>query len=249
MSVDGDFMKKAFVDFRISDAERINLERLDVEVLTVPPCEVLYEAICGHPDVLLHIVDDKTILVHKDMSLDFVSKLKTFDIDIILSKESLTSSYPGDIILNAVSLHTIFLHNLEFTDHNLLQLNKHKKLINTKQGYTKCSTAIVSKNAVITSDQSIAKALITENIDVLVLPPGDILLPGLDYGFIGGSCGLIDKNTIAFYGSLNNYAYGKEVLNFLKKHKVQYYYLSDGKLIDRGSILTIAKHNTINIQL
>lgn len=242
-------MKKAFVDFRISDVERVRLEELDVEVLTVPPYEVLYEAICGHPDILLHIVDNKTILVHKDMNSDFISKLKTSDIDLVFSKESLVSNYPGDIMLNAVCLNGMFLHNLEHTDYNLLQLNKYKKLINIKQGYTKCSTAIVSDNAVITSDQGIAKVLIKENIDVLIVPAGDILLPGLDYGFIGGACGLIDKNTIVFYGSLNNYAYGTEVLNFLKKHNIQPYYLSDGKLIDRGSILTIDCYNTIHSQI
>ena len=125
------------------------------------------------------------------------------------------------------------------TDKNLLNLVKSKKLINTNQGYTKCSAAIVSDNAIITSDISIKNALSSTNIDVLLLPPGDILLPGLDYGFIGGTCGLIDKSTLAFFGDLSYYKYGKEVLSFLKKHNVNPLYLRKGPLIDRGSILSI----------
>src|SRR3712207_6103016 len=124
-------------------------------------------------------------------------------------------------------------HYLNYTDKNLLSLIKlsNKKLINTKQGYTKCSTAIVNDSAIITSDKNIAKSLQKENIDILLLPPGDIILPGLNYGFIGGACGLIEKNILAFYGSLECYAYGKEVLSFLKKHKVEPIFLSEGKLI------------------
>jgi hypothetical protein len=121
----------------------------------------------------------------------------------------------------------------------LKELVQHKILINVKQGYTKCSTAIISNNAVMTSDKGIAKALSTNGIDVLLLPPGDILLPGLDYGFIGGTCGMIDERTIAFFGDLYKYAWGHEVLKFLEKHKVHPIFLGKGKLIDRGSIFTI----------
>lgn len=69
----------------------------------------------------------------------------------------------------------------------------------------------------MTSDIKIGKILKENNIDVLLLPPGDIILPGLDYGFIGGTCGLLDNNTLAFYGNLNTYKYGDEVLFFFEK--------------------------------
>ena len=111
-------------------------------------------------------------------------------------------------------------------------------IYDSKKGYTKCSVAIVNDNAIITSDFAIAKALTSNNFDVLLLPPGDIILEGLDYGFIGGTCGLVDKNILAFFGTLDKYAYGSEVKEFLKKHKVEPYYLSDLKLTDRGSIIT-----------
>ena len=108
-----------------------------------------------------------------------------------------------------------------------------------KQGYTKCSTCIVNNHAAITSDVSIAKALNVEGVDVLLLPSGDILLPGLNYGFIGGATGLLCDNVLAFYGHLDHYLYGKEVLKFLNKHKVEPVFLRNGKLIDRGSIFRV----------
>ena len=131
------------------------------------------------------------------------------------------------------------MHKLNYTDPNLISLVNHKKLLNINQGYAKCSTAIVSENAVMTSDMKIGKILKENNIDVLLLPPGDIILPSLDYGFIGGTCGLLDNNTLAFYGDLDMYKYGNEVLSFLRKHNVEPIFLSKSKLIDRGSIFCI----------
>lgn len=230
-------MKKIIVDYRVSSEESDNLSKLGYEVLKCPPSKNLYQAVCGHPDMLMHIIDSSNIIVHRDMQEDFIETLKSFNITVIKSSSSLKDSYPFDIILNSLSISNLFVHYLDYSDKILLDImKKSKKLINVKQGYTKCSTAVVSENAVITSDKGIAKALYNENIDVLLLPPGDIELPGLNYGFIGGTCGLIEKNLLAFFGNLDCYAYGKEVMRFLKKYKVEPVFLRKGKLIDRGSI-------------
>ncbi|EOR19788.1 hypothetical protein A500_20195, partial [Clostridium sartagoforme AAU1] len=81
--------------------------------------------------------------------------------------------------------------------------------------------------------------LINYDFDILLLPPGDIILEGLDYGFIGGSGGLISKDKMAFFGNLKSYMYGEKVLNFLNKYGVSPIYLKDGKLQDRGSLLIL----------
>ncbi|WP_411678597.1 DUF6873 family GME fold protein [Clostridium thailandense] len=235
-------MDYAIVDYRIGEEEKCNLKKLGCEVLVCPPSKLLYDAICGHPDVLLHIIDNENLMVHKDMNVKFVKLLKKLGFNVSFSENNLNSLYPYDVILNAVNLSNLFIHNIKYTDPELLKKVGNKKLINVKQGYTKCSTAIVSENAIMTSDKNIAKTLFKENIDVLLLPPGDILLPGLDYGFIGGCCGLLDYKLLAFYGDLNYYAYGKKVLEFLKKHSIEPIFLRKEKLIDRGSLF-IARSN------
>lgn len=232
-------MKYAIVDFRTSKEEIENLKKLNLEVILCPPCKNLYEAVCGHPDMQLNIISDNEIIVHRGIDIAFIEKLIKRNIKVYKSENFIKSSYPEDIILNAVNLKSLFIHKLKNTDKNLMELIKHKKLLNVSQGYTKCSTAILSEEAIITSDRNIAKVLLKENIDVLLLPPGDILLPGLDYGFIGGCCGLINENTLCFFGNLNHYKYGDIVINFLKKYKINPIYLREDKLIDRGSLLII----------
>ncbi|NEZ47722.1 hypothetical protein FDF74_11080 [Clostridium niameyense] len=230
-------MKIAFIDSRTSLEEKNNLEKLNIKIICCPLSSNLYNAVCGHPDMLIHLIDDTTILVHKDIDKNFINLLTCLGFNVILSNNSLKNEYPKDIILNAVNLPNLFMHKLAYTDPQLLNLVKNKKLLNISQGYSKCSTAIVSNSAIMTSDVKIANILNNNNVDVLLLPPGDILLPGLDYGFIGGCCGLIDSNTIAFFGDLHKYKYEREVLNFLKKHNVKPVFLSNNKLIDRGSLL------------
>lgn len=234
-------LKYAVVDCRISHEEFVSLENMGFKPIKVPISNLLYDAVCGHPDILINIIDSNTIIVHKDMPMDFINLIESLGFKVILSANSLSSAYPKDVILNAVNTENFFMHSIKYTDAALLDLVKNKRKINIKQGYAKCSTALVNEEAVMTSDKNIALELRKIGVDVLLLPPGDIILPGLDYGFIGGTCGLMSKNELAFFGDLNFYTYGKEVKDFLKQHGVEPVFLKSGKLIDRGSLFIINK--------
>ncbi|NLZ33470.1 DUF6873 family GME fold protein [Clostridium isatidis] len=230
-----------FIDYRTNEEERKSLKSLNLSLIEIPPCDNLYEAINGHVDIQVNILDKnkKKIIIQKEMPETFKNLLIKNNISFIESKNSLGYNYPSNISLNSLILNNYFVHNLKFTDPNLLSTQKSKILINVKQGYTKCSSLIVADKAIITSDKSIYNSLIKENFDILLLPPGDIILEGLNYGFIGGTGGLINKNIMAFFGSLDNYLYGKEIKNFLAKYNVKPIYLSKGKLIDRGSLMVL----------
>jgi hypothetical protein len=232
-------MKKVLLDYRVSTTEKEVLYKYGYEAFIVPKSKDLYYAVCGHPDMLLHILDKHNIIVHKDMDISFISSLQSIGYNVVTSQNSLQSKYPYDVLLNGLSMGNFFLHNLKYTDSKLLYLLKGKKLLDVKQGYSKCSTAIISETAAMTSDIKIHEVLCSCGMDVLLLPPKYIELPSLDYGFIGGSCGLLDEGTIAFFGSLNKYKFGKEVMSFLIKHDVKPLFLKDGPLIDRGTLFCI----------
>lgn len=230
-----------FVDYRISIVEEKSLKNLGVKIIKVPPCNNLYNAIKGHVDIQLNILSkiEKKVIVQKDINDSFKKELTNNNINFIESKNSLGEKYPSNIALNSLILDNYFIHNLNFSDENLLESQKNKTLVNVKQGYTKCSSLVVNNNSIITSDKGIYNSLLKYNFDILLLPPGDIILDGLDYGFIGGTGGLISPSTMAFFGSLEKYAYGEEVKKFLKKHNVNPIYLSNSKLYDRGSLFTL----------
>lgn len=233
-------MKISFVDYRISENEYANLSKHVDKIILVPKNPTLYQSIDGHPDIQLAIIKNERahLIVQKDIEDSFIKELSSLDIDFLYSNSSLKDSYPFDIHLNAVTLKDYFIHSLKYSDETILSLLNNRMKINVKQGYTKCSSLVVNDNSIITSDKSIYNALMPHGLDVLLISPGNIKLPGLNCGFIGGCTGLIDHNKLAIYGNLDFHPEGKEIKEFLKKHNVETIYLNDGPLIDRGSILS-----------
>ena len=230
-----------FLDYRITKEELTNIYKLNIDPIIVPKCDYVYNAIDGHVDIQLNIIDknSREIIVQNSISNDFIKKLEEYKINFSFSKNSLGLSYPNNIILNGLILDEYFVHNLKYTDENLLDNVKDKKLINVKQGYTKCSVLPIGNKAIITSDKKIALSLKSEGFDTLILPSGDILLPDLNYGFIGGVGGMINSNTLALFGEISNYAFGNELYRFLYKYDIKPISLRKGKLIDRGSLFII----------
>lgn len=230
-----------FIDYRTDIYERETLENHGFNCISIPKYKDLYPAIDGHVDIQLNILNKTTkeVIIHKNMDENFKSILSNNNISFIETTSSLSSSYPGDIIINSLILKDYFVHNLKFTDKNLLKSQSNKILIDVKQGYTKCSCLPISEKALITNDIGISKSLTRHGFDILLLPPGDISLPGVNYGFIGGTGGMISEDILALFGDLKYYAYGKEFKDFLFKHNVKPLYLSNGRLNDRGSLFVL----------
>lgn len=116
---------------------------------------------------------------------------------------------------------------------------KYPKDVLFNQGYTRCATAVVAKDAIITMDLGIRALAQFLGIDVLLVHEENVFLDGYDYGFLGGCCGLIDKNVVAFTGKLDSLECAAEIRAFLEKHCVQYIELTQNQMIDIGGILPL----------
>ena len=226
-----------FVDYRTTENEINSLKKLNYDIIKIPKDNNLYEAINGHTDIQLNILNKNTIIINKNINLSFKELLKTKNINFIESNSTLSSKYPSNISLNAYITDNYLVHNLKFTDKKILEYCKNKKTINVNQGYTKCSILPLREKVIITNDTGIYNTLKNEGFDILLLPFGDIELSGFNYGFIGGVGGMISNDSMAFFGSLDNYTFGNEVKKFLYKYDIKPIYLSNTKLIDRGSLL------------
>lgn len=231
-----------FVDYRITKEELLSLSKLDLKPILVPKCNDVYDAINGHPDIQLNVLKNNSfnkIIIQRNISEKFKEILKLNDINYIVSKNTLSNTYPNDIILNSLILENYFIHTLKYSDENLLNSQNSKIHIDVPQGYTKCSILPVREKALITSDKGIFNSLKNYDFDILLLPPGDILLPSLNYGFIGGVGGMISNNKMAFFGDLDSYTWGDQIKKFLFKYDILPIALRKGKLIDRGSLFTL----------
>ena len=132
------------------------------------------------------------------------------------------NKYPEDILLNFLYLNNTLYGKLSAIDKNLLDYCKENNIrtVNINQGYARCSTLVLNKKAVITSDLSIEKALKKDGVEVLLISSGSIVLDGYDYGFIGGASGKIEENTIAFFGNVTSHPDYKKIENFCDNHNL-----------------------------
>ncbi|SMC50460.1 DUF6873 family GME fold protein [Papillibacter cinnamivorans] len=116
-------------------------------------------------------------------------------------------------------------------------LQKGLEMIHVRQGYAKCSLCILSEKAAITSDTGIAAALQNRGLEILLIRPGHILLPGYDTGFIGGCCGKLGPRRIAFTGRLDGHPDHEAILRFIAAQGMTAEYLTEEPVFDAGSLL------------
>lgn len=175
-----------------------------------------YPAIDNHPDIRMCQIDNEVFMG---------------DLNKIGYK------YPDDIIYNGVCIGDYFIHNTKYTDKLLLaEIEKNSyKIINVKQGYTKCNVVPVGNTSLITSDIGIAKAC-SPYLDVLTISNGNILLPGVNYGFIGGCSGMIN-DTIIFNGNLAKHPDYTKILKFIESKGYKAKWFIEYELTDIGSII------------
>jgi len=206
-------------------------------IITILPSNDLLRPIRSHPD--MHLCQLNAHLVISNENEHLINKYNLNDAFVAESRFS--SQYPDDIGLNALVLNKFFIHNLKYTDKKLLSFAQKEgyKLIDVKQGYTKCSTCIVDEKSAITSDKGIYNALSNEGLDVLLIKEGYINLSGMNYGFIGGATGKIGKNKLAFTGHIDTHPDKDKILNFIKEKNITPVFLTDNQIFDVGSILSI----------
>jgi len=239
------FIPKKEADILIVDgrAKKIieNLEKKNFKIIPTIECNELYEAISYHPDIVIHPINHNMVIVAPNVYDYYKNMLKNTGLKIIKGEKFLENKYPHNIAYNVARVSNYAIHNFKYTDEKLKYYLKKEgiELINTKQGYSKCSVANVGENSIITSDKSIDSATSKYGIDVLLIKPGHIELPTLDYGFIGGSTGLINQKKILFTGNYEEHPSKNHIDDFLKKNGIKPIFISNEKIIDLGSIIPL----------
>jgi len=195
-----------------------------------------------HTDMqLLHVAQD-TIVCAPNLDEEFKTNLRGRGLTVISGLSEPSAPYPGDIPYNTAIIGEFALLNVSHTDPVVIEwLRKTgRKLIHINQGYAKCSVAIVSHEAVITSDRGIQRALNDVKLDVLLIDPTTkILLPGYNYGFIGGACGLISESEMVFSGNFHCLRQAEVICEFLRKHGIKAVSLGDGPVLDTGGFIPL----------
>ena len=216
------------------------LEKRGIRCITTEPDGRLQTPVQSHADrQMFHLNDNRTFVLKGEQALK--NKLEAEGFMVAETVYPPTANYPGDVPCNALSLGDKLFASMGAVDNSIFAIAQEMGLrtIHVSQGYTRCSTAVINDSAFITMDGGIGAAGKFMGVDIMIIPERRILLPGYDYGFIGGCCGLIDKNVLAFTGRLDSLDFEKPIIDFLQKYNVQAVELTQEPIIDIGGILPL----------
>lgn len=215
-------------------------EELSVKVVDVAPNELLDASVSRHADILANYVGNNTFLAdcrQKEL-IEFVEQSG----GIIKTVDNIKSPYPNDCLLNFADIGDYIICNKSILTQEIFELLPQKQIVDVKQGYSKCSVCIVKHNTIITDDISIYTAVSQyDNIKSLLVEKGSVRIEKYDYGFIGGCCGLIDKDLLLFNGDLSTHTDFDKIKNFLYDNGVSYIDIKGKPLTDIGSIIPITE--------
>ena len=225
------------IDPRVSEACVRTLVSLGVSVKRLPLSSDLDRPVSGHPDLLTAKLPRGELLLTRRY---YEANRAFFDglgHPLCPTEEALEPQYPRDVLFDALAVGDT-LYGKEGTVSRVLR-REYRHFVPVKQGYARCSVAMLSDRAAVTADRGLADALRRSGVAVLDIRPGHIALPGYDYVFIGGAGGRLPDGTYVFFGDLTSHPDGEAICRFAEEQKISAVSLSDEPICDHGGILCL----------
>ena len=203
-------------------------------VLGIQTNGITYDAISGHPDIFMSILNND-LIVAPNLPQNIMDKMEKNEISFHLGEQGVGQKYPESAIYNIVSTPRFIIHNLKYTDLAVKDLAMGLGQISIEQAYTRCNLLALKNDQFITSDRGIEKELNSLSLEVFYVDPTGILLLGFKNGFIGGCAGILDDQFFLI-GSLKHYPAGEVLRAHLENLGYEIIELYNGPLFDGGSI-------------
>ena len=236
-------VNKAILSKDSSDEICKSLQDYGIEIILMEPNPFLPKPLASHTDMQMVNVIEGVLIYAPGISEKTLYDLKKTGYDLIKGSAPVGAKYPFDVAYNCAIVGENAFLNPKYTDFVTMETIKKAgiKVYPVKQGYAKCSTCIVSKEAIITADPHIhAKALEAKIDALLIMPQHNIILRGYNYGFIGGSCGLISDYELAIFGEIKQLQEADAILKFCKKHGKKILSLSNTPVCDLGGLFPLS---------
>ena len=214
------------------------LVRIGFVPIPLPPDKRLNKTVSSHADTLIY-TDGAVCIANSNYIKALPEMVRPLFTGV---PESPSGDYPTDAIFNALCIENLLFARVVSLAEAVKSSAKSSgyTMVNVKQGYTKCSTlAFPKKNAAITADSGMAKAMDKHGVRVLKIAPGGIALEGCEYGFIGGASFMDERTgTVYFFGDITAHPNAKDIISFIKEVGYNVHSL-DGELADFGGAVII----------
>ena len=233
--------KICIYDSRMPSDIIANLEKLGFILVPTVDLEVTKSALDTHPDIQVCKISDKNVVVEPNLYNYYEKNLSKYGIIVKRGSTEVSKKYPYDSSYNAAVGNGKIICNFNYIDKVIKEDCGSLEAINVNQGYTKCNV-LFTRSGVITSDMGIFKSV---DDPKLIISPGNIKLDGFSYGFIGGASGYYD-GSVYFLGDISTHPDYENIKKFLEKEDTRIVSLSDGGLMDYGSLIFLEVENGWN---
>ena len=205
------------------------------------PMDILPPSMRCHADLQILYIGNNIFLSCPECFDYYKEQLSPLGAEVLCGVSYLEGTYPRDAAYNICVAGEAAFCNTKTADKAALSLLNENgfSIIHVNQGYTKCSTAVISENAVITADGGIYKAARLHGFDALLIESGGVSLEGFPYGFFGGCCGKISENKLFVNGSIKNHPSGDKIRSFLEKQDVEIVEGANTPPADIGSLIVV----------
>lgn len=242
--------KFCIVDFRMRKVEKEYIKSLGYEIIENKFNLKTYDEISSHPDIYYAKVEN----------ICFAESGRVIDgFNMLAGNAVVGKTYPEDVPYNVALVGRNAVHNFKYTDKNVLAYLKGAdfNFVQVEQGYSKCSTCVLTDNSCIVSDIGIARALIDTEVDVLYVSEPDIKLlkrtntifideerMRFEYsdmkGFIGGAMVRLGNEVILF-GDVANLVNGGKIQKFIESKGLKFHDFKGLDIIDYGGVIEVEK--------
>ena len=213
------------------------LRVLGKSVFWLPDNPAVDPRLAGHADLAVLRLGKDRVCVPEGADTHFVNYLTNRGYPIVYAGKQ-GAVYPQDVGLCVCATGKYTICNSKTVDPAIASCLTGVR-IDVSQGYTKCAVSVVSDEAIITADNAVASRAAEAGMDVLRIAPGHVVLEGFDYGFIGGASFLLDKQTMAFTGSIEDHPDKARIGRFLQKHGVTPVFLTERPIFDIGGAVAL----------
>ncbi len=217
------------------------LKENNIEYILSTNVKNTIDAVSTHPDMQICNISKREFVCEPTTYEYYKKHLEIYGANVSCGHFVSGVNYPADVAYNVVVANNTLIHNVKYTDTTVLSAAKLNgySICNVKQGYTKCATCIINKDAAITADVGIYNTLTSNGFDCLLIKNAGINLGNRNDGFIGGCCGLISSDKLLFCGDINMHSDAEKICSFVKNHGVEPISAFKGSLTDIGSIIPV----------
>lgn len=211
------------------------------QVIRPPSIDVLTPSMRRHADLGIVIVGKKRAVCPPETYDYYTGKLSPYGFEIIRGNRSVGRHYSADCAYNVGIVGKKCFLTKGVCDEHLydILISEGYEIIETKQGYAKCSICPIDENTFITGDTGIAKKGIENGFDVLLIENDAISLPPFKNGFWGGCSGMGDRDVLLVNGDISLIPAGNKIKKFLDSKNIKIKKLKEGQVIDIGSIIPL----------